>query len=173
MHSRLAAGMMTNNAAHCDETSVAIAAGCHIWSGPQGPNFRVAVMERFFLQVATVFSALVLLGLGISGVMLGVQFMHGVGTITVDNYFRLVSGMMMGMGLVLLFSVPHVERYRERFGILTFMIVLGGLAELYSVLLHGIPSVGTLFGIFMTLIYAPLLWLLQRHVARHAALHPH
>ncbi|CAN5293804.1 hypothetical protein BH10PSE10_BH10PSE10_27000 [soil metagenome] len=130
-------------------------------------------MERFFLQVATVFSALVLLGLGISGVMLGVQFMHGVGTITVDNYFRLVSGMMMGMGLVLLFSVPHVERYRERFGILTFMIVLGGLAELYSVLLHGIPSVGTLFGIFMTLIYAPLLWLLQRHVARHAALHPH
>lgn len=130
-------------------------------------------MERFFLQIATAFSALVLLALGLCGVILGVQFMHGVGTITVDNYFRLVSGMMVGMGLVLLLSIPHVERYRERFGILTLIIVLGGLAELYSVTLHGIPSIGTFFGMFMTLIYAPLLWLLQRHVARRAALHPH
>ncbi|MCF2525461.1 DUF4345 domain-containing protein [Bradyrhizobium sp. G127] len=130
-------------------------------------------MERFFLQIATALSALALLGLGIAGVMLGVQFMHGVGTITVDNYFRLLSGILVGMGLLFLVSIPHVERYRERFGILTFMIVLGGLAHLYSVLLHGIPSIGTLFGLFMELIYAPLLWLLQRHVARRAALHPH
>lgn len=130
-------------------------------------------MERLLLQIATAFSALVLLGLGLCGVILGVQFMHGVGTITVDNYFRLLSGMMVGMGVVLLMTVPHVERYRERFGILTFMIVLGGLAELYSVMLNGIPSIGTFFGMFMTLIYAPLLWLLQRHVARRAALHPH
>ncbi len=130
-------------------------------------------MERFCLQIATAFSALVLLGLGLCGIILGVQFLHGVGTITVDNYFRLLSGIIAGMGIVLLCSIPHVERYRERFGILTFMIVLGGLAELYSVTLHGIPSVGALFGMFMTLIYAPLLWLLQRHVARRAALHPH
>lgn len=130
-------------------------------------------MERFFLQIATALCALALLGLGIAGVMLGVQFMHGVGTITVDNYFRLLSGILVGMGLLFLVSIPHVERYRERFGILTFMIVLGGLAHLYSVLLHGIPSIGTLFGLFMELIYAPLLWLLQRHVARRAALHPH
>lgn len=130
-------------------------------------------MERLILQIATAFSALVLLGIGLSGVILGVQFMHGVGTITVDNYFRLLSGVMTAMGVIFLISIPHVERYRERFAILTFMIVLGGLAHLYSVSLHGIPSVGTLFGLFMELIYAPLLWLLQRHVARRAALHPH
>jgi hypothetical protein len=130
-------------------------------------------MERSFLQIATAFSALVLLGLGISGMILGVQFMHGVGTITVDNYFRLLSGVLTGMGVVFLISVPHAERHGERFGILTFMIVLGGFAHLYSVSLHGIPSIGTLFGLFMELIYAPLLWLLQRHVARRAALHPH
>jgi hypothetical protein len=130
-------------------------------------------MKRLFLQIATIFSALVLLALGLCGVVLGVQFLHGVGTITVDNYFRLQSGIMTGLGIILLVSVPHVERYRERFSTLTFIIVLGGLAELYSVTLHGVPSVGTLFGLFMSLIYAPLLWLLQRHVARHAALHPH
>ena len=127
-------------------------------------------MERLFLQLATAFSALVLLGLGLCGVILGVQFLHGIGTITVDNYFRLVSGMLIGMGLVLLISIPRAERYGERFSILTLMIVLGGLAELYSVILHGIPSIGTFFGLFMTLIYAPLLWLLQRHVAKRAAL---
>ena len=130
-------------------------------------------MERLFLQIATAFSALVLLGLGLCGVILGVQFLHGVGTITVDNYFRLLSGMMTGMGIVLLCSIPHVKRYRERFGILTLIVVLGGFAELYSVVLNGIPSIGNFFGLFMTLIYAPLLWLLQRHVARRAALHPH
>ena len=130
-------------------------------------------MERLFLQIATAFSALVLLGLGLCGVILGVQFLHGVGTITVDNYFRLLSGMMTGMGIVLLCSIPHVERYRERFGSLTLIVVLGGFAELYSVVLNGIPSIGNFFGLFMTLIYAPLLWLLQRHVARRAALHPH
>lgn len=127
-------------------------------------------MERLFLQLATAFSALVLLGLGLCGVILGVQFLHGIGTITVDNYFRLVSGMLIGMGFVLLISIPHAERHSERFSILTLMIVLGGLAELYSVILHGIPSIGTFFGLFMTLIYAPLLWLLQRHVAKRAAL---
>lgn len=130
-------------------------------------------MERLFLQLATAFSALVLLGVGLSGVVLGVQFMHGVGTVTVDNYFRLLSGVLAGMGAVFLVSIPHVERHRERFSILTFMIVLGGLAHVYSVSLHGIPSIGTLFGLFMELIYAPLLWLLQRRVADRAALHPH
>jgi len=130
-------------------------------------------MERLLLQIAAAFSGLVLLGLGISGVILGVQFMHGVGTITVDNYFRLLSGMVAGMGLLLLASIPHVERHRERFAIVTFLVFLGGLAHLYSVTLHGIPSVGTLFGLSMELVYAPLLWLLQRHVARRAALHPH
>ncbi|MES2752140.1 MAG: DUF4345 domain-containing protein [Pseudomonadota bacterium] len=129
-------------------------------------------MERLLLQIGTAFSGLVLLGLGICGVILGVQFMHGVGTITVDNYFRLLSGVVAGMGLLLLASIPHVERHRERFAIVTFLVFLGGLAHLYSVTLHGIPSVGTLFGLFMELVYAPLLWLLQRHVARRAALHP-
>lgn len=132
-----------------------------------------AHMERLCLQIATAFSALVLLGVGVSGVILGVQFLHGAGTIAVDNYFRFLSGLMVGIGIIFLISVPHVERYRERFAILTFAIVLGGFAHLYSVSLHGIPSVGTLFGLFMELIYAPLLWLLQRHVAKRAALHPH
>ncbi len=128
-------------------------------------------MGRIFLQIATAFSALGLLVLGGGGVILGAQFMHGVGTVTVDNYFRLTSGVLAGLGLVLLASIPHVERYRERFGIVTFVIVLGGLAHLFSAVLHGIPSLGTILGLFMELIYAPLLWLLQRHVASRTAPH--
>lgn len=129
-------------------------------------------MERLFLQIATAFSALILLGLGTAGMVLGVQFLHGAGTVPVDNYFRFLSGVIAAMGLVFLVSIPRVERYRERFAILTLAIVLGGFAHLYSVSLHGVPSIGTLFGLFMELVYAPLLWLLQRHVAAKTA-HSH
>lgn len=129
-------------------------------------------MERFILQAMTAFSALVLLAIGLSGVLLGVQFLHGAGAITVDNYFRFLSGVIAAIGFVFLCSLRHVERHRDRFAVLTFVIFIGGLAHLYSVLQHGVPSIGTLFGLFMELIYAPLLWLLQRHVAKRAAAHP-
>lgn len=128
-------------------------------------------MKRFILQAMTAFGGLVLLAIGLSGVLLGVYFLHGAGTFTVDNHFRFMSGVVAAIGFVFLCSVPHVERHRDRFAILAFAIVIGGLAHLYSVLLHGVPSVGTMFGLFMELIYTPLLWLLHRHVARNAAGH--
>jgi hypothetical protein len=130
-------------------------------------------MERFFLQFATAFGALVLLLLGISGVLLGVRFLHGSDNIVVDNYFRFLSAVMAGMGFLYLTSIPHIERHRTRFGILSFLIVLGGLAHLYAFLIRPVPSNGTLFGLFMELVYVPLLWLLQRHVANRAAAQSH
>lgn len=129
-------------------------------------------MERFILQVMTAFGGLVLLAIGLSGMLLGVYFLHGAGTIPVDNHFRFMSGVIAAIGFVFLCSLRHVERHRDRFAILTFAIVVGGVAHLYSVLLHGVPSVGTIFGLFMELIYAPLLWLLQRHLAKRATAHP-
>lgn len=131
-----------------------------------------ASMERLLLQIATAFSAVVLLVLGLSGTLLGVQFLHG-SDAALDSFVRLLSGTMAGLGLVLLSTIPHVERHRERFTIVTFVAFVGGLAHLYGFTLRPVPSVGNFFGMFMELIYGPLLWLLQRHVARRAAPHPH
>ena len=130
-------------------------------------------MERLFLQFATAFGSLVLLCIGLSGVFLGVQFLHGTGNAVIDNYFRFLSAIVAGIGVLYLISIPHIERRGRRFTILSFLIFVGGLAHLYAFAMQPVPSNGTIFGLFMELIFVPLLWLLQRHVARRAAMHPH
>lgn len=129
-------------------------------------------MERLFLQIATAFGALVLLTIGLCGVFLGVQFLHGTGNAVIDNYFRFLSAIVAGIGALYLTTLARIEHRRRRFMILTFLIVLGGLAHLYAFAMRPVPSNGTIFGLFMELIYAPLLWLLQRHVANRSAHHP-
>lgn len=129
-------------------------------------------MERLFLQIATAFGALVLLAIGLCGVFLGVQFIHSTGNAVADNYFRFLSAIVAGIGVLYLTTLARIEHRRRRFAFLTFLIVLGGLAHLYAFAMRPVPSNGTIFGLFMELIYAPLLWLLQRHVANRAAHHP-
>lgn len=128
-------------------------------------------MERIFLQIATAFSALFFLGVGLSGTLLGVQFLHG-SEVVVDSFIRLLSGTLAGLGLVLLSTIPHIERHGERLAVVTFVAFIGGLAHLYAFTLRPVPSVGNFFGMFMALIYGPLLWQLQRHFAKRAALQP-
>ena len=132
-----------------------------------------AKMERLFLQIATAFGSVVLLGLGLCGVFLGVQFLHGTGNAVIDNYFRFLSAIIAGIGVLYLISIPRIERRGRRFTILSFLIFVGGLAHLYAFLMRPVPSNGTIFGLFMELVFVPLLWLLQRRVARRAALHQH
>ena len=133
----------------------------------------MAKMERLFLQIATAFGSVVLLGLGLCGVFLGVQFLHGTGNAVIDNYFRFLSAIVAGIGFLFLTTIPHIEHRKRRFQILCFLIFLGGLAHLYAFMMRPVPSNGTIFGLFMELIFVPLLWLLQRRVARRAAMHPH
>ena len=133
----------------------------------------MAKMERLFLQVATAFGSVVLLGLGLSGVFLGVQFLHGTGNAVIDNYFRFLSAIVAGIGVLYLTTIPHIEKRSKRFAMLSFLIFVGGLAHLYAFAMRPVPSNGTIFGLFMELIFVPLLWLLQRHVAKRAALNAH
>ena len=130
-------------------------------------------MERLFLQIATAFGAVVLLGLGLSGVVMGVEFLNVTGNAIIDNYFRFLSAIVAGIGFLFLTTIPRIEHRKRRFAILCFLIFVGGLAHFYAFLLRPVPSNATIFGLFMELIFVPLLWLLQRHVARRAALHPH
>ena len=130
-------------------------------------------MERLFLQIATAFGAVVLLGLGLRGVVMGVEFLNVTGNAIIDNYFRFLSAIVAGIGFLFLTTIPRIEHRKRRFAILCFLIFVGGLAHFYAFLLRPVPSNATIFGLFMELIFVPLLWLLQRHVARRAALHPH
>jgi len=129
-------------------------------------------MERIILQIAIAFAALVLIGSGIAGVMLGVDLVHGRNGGLVDSYFRYLAAMTAAMGVMFAMTIPHVETHRERIGTLSFLIFIGGLAHLYTFSVRPTPTVGALFMLFMELVFVPLLWLGQRHVA-HKAARPH
>lgn len=126
-------------------------------------------MERTCLQVAVALCALIILFIGVSGVMLGVKFLHGTQNISVDNYFRFLSAVAAGMGAMYLAAIPHIERHGERMGTLTFLIFVGGLTHLYGFVLRPVPTVATLCALAMSLIVVPLLWFWQRRIARRTA----
>ncbi|EKS31191.1 DUF4345 domain-containing protein [Afipia felis] len=126
-------------------------------------------MERIILQIAIGVVAIVLIGAGTAGAMLGVDLIHGRNGGLVDSYFRYLSAMTAAMGLMFAMTIPHVETHRERIGTLSFLIFIGGLAHLYTFSIRPTPTVGTLFMLFMELIFVPLLWLGQRHIAHKAA----
>jgi len=126
-------------------------------------------MERIILQIAIGFAAVVLIGAGTAGAILGVDLIHGRNGGLVDSYFRYLSAMPAAMGVMFAMTIPHVETHRERIGTLSFLIFIGGLAHLYTFSVRPTPTVGTLFMLFMELVFVPLLWLGQRHIAREAA----
>lgn len=126
-------------------------------------------MERICLQVAVALCAFVILFVGLSGVLLGVKFLHGTQSVAVDNYFRFLSAMAAGMGIMYLAAIPHIERHGERVATLTFLIFVGGLAHLYGFTIRPTPTIATLCALVMTLIVVPLLWLWQRRIARKPA----
>ncbi|HEY0220348.1 MAG TPA: DUF4345 domain-containing protein [Afipia sp.] len=126
-------------------------------------------MERNCLQAAVTLTASILLFVGLSGVLLGVKFLHGTENAPVDNYFRFLSAVAAGMGAMYLRAVPHIERHGECISTLTFLIFAGGLAHLYGFTMRPAPTVATLCALTMSLIVVPLLWLWQRRIARRSA----
>ena len=83
-----------------------------------------------------------------------------------DSHFRYLSGLLFGIGLVFLASIPAIERKGPIFRTLGAVIFAGGLARLLSLAEAGPPGAGHLFGLVMELGVVPLLVLWQARVAR-------
>ena len=128
-------------------------------------------MERKLLQIAFALAGLVLFGFGLEGVFFGAHFMDLSGNVLMDSYVRFLKGMLLAMGLVYWSCIPDVERHGERVALVTFILVLGAVPRLMAVIGHGVPTIGILFSLAGELVFAPLLWLWQRHVARVAQRH--
>ena len=125
-------------------------------------------MERRFLQIAFALAGLVLVGFGLAGVFFGANFMDLSGNVVMDSYIRFLKGMLLAIGLIYWSSIPDIERHGERISLITFILVLGAVPRLMAVIGHGVPTIGILVSLAGELIFAPLLWLWQRHVARAA-----
>jgi hypothetical protein len=122
-------------------------------------------MERKLLQIAVALAGFAAVTFGLAGVLFGTTIMDLSDDVLTDSHVRFLKGMTLAIGFVYWSAVPDIERHGERISLVTFILVGGALARLMAVVSHGVPTMGILFSVAGELIFVPLLWLWQRHVA--------
>jgi len=123
--------------------------------------------ERRALQIAIAILALVPVGAGLAGVLLGPAMVDGLsGTASQDSHMRYLSGLLLAIGVVWWTMVPAIERHGARVRLLTALVVCGGFARLLSMVLVGMPSKPMLAALVMELVVTPAIALWQARVAR-------
>lgn len=122
--------------------------------------------KRVF-QLVVALGSLVPIGAGALGMLRGPMLTGGV-TITadLDSHFRYLSGLLLGVGIGFVFTIPNIERRGSLFRLLTGLVLLGGLGRLVSLAVIGVPSSAMTGGLIMELLVTPLLAVWQFHLAR-------
>jgi hypothetical protein len=122
--------------------------------------------EVRLLRVAVAAACLVPIVAGGAGVVLG-PAMVGVETVTAaaDSHYRYLSGLLLGIGILVLTTVPRIERSTVPFRLLASIVIVGGLGRLFGVLLNRDADASSLFALGMELGVTPALLLWQARVA--------
>jgi hypothetical protein len=83
---------------------------------------------------------------------------------------RYLSGLLFGIGIAFLSTIPEIEAQGARFRLLTFIVVTGGFARLIGCILNGLPGPIMVFALFMELVATPILcfwqWKLTKRFTR-------
>jgi hypothetical protein len=127
------------------------------------------VTEKRLLQAVVVLACIVPVVGGGYGVLRGLAMLGIGGGIGADSHFRYLSGLLLGIGIGFLTTVPRIETHAARFRLLAGIVVIGGLGRLLSVILTGAADPATLFALVMELVVTPLLALWQARIAREAS----
>jgi hypothetical protein len=122
--------------------------------------------ERRFLQGAVALGCLVPLSAGLGGVLLGPALTGDMAGPAGDSHYRYLSGLLLGIGLAFVSTLPAIETKGGRFRLLTAIVVVGGLARALGYLLGDFPSLPMLLALGMELLVTPALCLWQWRVAR-------
>jgi hypothetical protein len=129
-------------------------------------------MERQLLQGVTALACLVPLSMGLVSVLRSAAVLRGMEPpfpIDLDSHYRYLSGLLLGIGLTFLASIPSIESKGTIFRTLGFVILVGGLARLLSLVQLGPPGFGHQFGLVMELVVVPTIVLWQARVAKRFA----
>jgi hypothetical protein len=76
-----------------------------------------------------------------------------------------LSGLLLGLGLAFWSLIPTIERQSRVFGLLTGLVVLGGLARAFTAARLGAWNLSVELPLVMELAVTPALWLWQRRVS--------
>jgi len=122
--------------------------------------------ERSLLQLCVGVAGIVPVAAGIAGILRGPEFVNAAVGIGADSHFRYLSGLLLGIGLGFWTTIPRIEANGDRFRLLSFIVVAGGLARFISLALIGLPPFEMRAALAMELGVTPLLCLWQWRVAR-------
>ena len=86
-------------------------------------------------------------------------------TVAADSHYRYLSGLLLGIGILFLTTVPRIERSTARFRLLATIVIVGGLGRLFGVLLNRNADASSLFALGMELGVTPALLLWQARVS--------
>jgi len=123
--------------------------------------------QRLCLQLVMVIACMIPIAAGLAGAVMGSGIPEkGNMGISEDSQFRYLSGLLLAIGLCFLSLVPKIERATAAMRLLTFIVIIGGLARLAGVAVLGIPSRWMVGGLTMELAVTPLLCLWQTKLAQ-------
>jgi hypothetical protein len=122
--------------------------------------------EARLLRIVVAAACMVPIIAGGAGVLLG-PAMVGLDTATVaaDSHYRYLSGLLLGIGILFLTTVPRIETSTARFRLLAIIVIVGGLGRLLGALLNRNADVSSHFALGMELGVTPVLLLWQARVA--------
>jgi uncharacterized membrane protein YfcA len=122
--------------------------------------------EARLLRIAVAAACVVPITAGGAGVLLG-PAMVGIDTasLAADGHYRYLSGLLLGIGVLFLSTVPRIDKSTVRFRLLATIVVVGGLSRLLGALLNRDADASSLFALVMELGVTPALVLWQTRVA--------
>lgn len=125
--------------------------------------------ERRLLQQTVATIATLAAAIGLYGILFGHALTGDRVSISADSHFRFLSGLLFGIGICFLSTIPSIEIKTGRFRLLTVLVMLGGIGRFIGLILTGLPSLLVLGGLFIELIVTPVLCLWQTRIANRYA----
>ena len=123
-------------------------------------------IEKRLLQSAIAISGCVPVIGGASGMVNGeTMFGNMISGADIHNHIRYLSGLLFAIGLCFWAMIPRVEFMGPYIRMLTIIVLIGGLARLYGVIVGEISPV-ILFALMMELMVTPLICLWQWRISK-------
>jgi hypothetical protein len=121
------------------------------------------MLERRLLQIVVAAAGLVPVTAGALGALRPELLIAGPPHALTHGAY--LSGLLLGLGLAFWSLIPAIERQNRVFGLLTGLVVLGGLARAFTAARLGAWNLSVELPLVMELAVTPALWLWQRRVS--------
>ncbi len=122
--------------------------------------------ERRLLQFVIAFAALVPILAGVNGVVKGGAMFDPITLPPVpESHYRYLSGILLAIGLSFWKLLPNIETATAQVRLLTYLVVIGGLARLIGSVSTSL-STPVILALLMELAVTPFLCIWQSRVAQ-------